>query len=107
MRIITVAETPRAFERAYVYGEKIQMAAFTIQQLILSGLMVNAIIIGLDIGLLTMAYLNKHVLEQTVKGSVFSVKLEADFAILSRLLCVTTNAIQSSELVNNNDVLAK
>ncbi|KAF2723095.1 hypothetical protein K431DRAFT_197845, partial [Polychaeton citri CBS 116435] len=99
------------FARGYVYVEKIQMTIFCIQEFILSGLylwqtfkllkviqkanarrtmwqlfIINAIIIVLDIGLLVIEYKNYRVIEQTVKGFVYSTKLKMEFAILGKLV---------------------
>lgn len=104
------------FAAAYKYVEKIQMTGFTIQEFILSGIYVwktldilkgmnesrrthrimwqlfsiNVVIVILDIGLLVVEYRNEHVLEQTFKSFIYSVKLKMEFAILSKLVSLTT-----------------
>lgn len=104
------------FAEAYKYIEKIQMTGFTIQELILSGLYVwrtldilksgksrrrnkimrellsiNVFIIIMDIALLVVEYQDRHVIEQAIKGVIYSVKLKLEFAILSKLVGITQN----------------
>jgi hypothetical protein len=47
---------------------------------------INVIIIVLDIGLLTLEFMNYHVLQQTVKGFTYSVKLKLELAVLNKLI---------------------
>jgi len=99
------------FTKAYKIEEKFQMTAFCIQEFIISGIYVvnvakllkvveksktrrvmwqlftiNIIIIILDTGLLAVEYKDYRVLEQTIKGYVYSVKLKLEFVILRRLV---------------------
>lgn len=108
------AHPNHGFAEAYKYVEKIQMTGFTVQEFILSGLYVwrtldilktsqsrrrtrimhellaiNAFIILMDIALLVIEYQNRHVMEQALKGLIYSVKLKLEFAILSKLVGVT------------------
>jgi hypothetical protein len=101
----------KAFGLAYKYIEKVQMTGFCIQEFIISGLYIwktldvlqaggkrgvhrvmwqlfsiNVIIILLDIGLLAIEYRDLHVLEQTFKSFIYSVKLKLEFSILSKLV---------------------
>jgi hypothetical protein len=101
----------KIFGLAYKYIEKVQMTGFCIQEFIISGLYIwktldvlqagekrgvhrlmwqlfsiNVIIILLDIGLLAIEYRDLHVLEQTFKSFIYSVKLKLEFAILSKLV---------------------
>jgi hypothetical protein len=87
------------------------MVGFCIQEFILSGLYIwkaldiikasnqkrshqvmwqlfsiNVIIIILDIGLLTLEFMSFHVLQQTVKGVTYSVKLKLELAVLNKLV---------------------
>lgn len=98
------------------------MTGFTIQEFIISGLYIwktleilkgaekkrshrlmwqlfsiNVIIMVLDVGLLTIEYLGYSVLEQTIKGVTYSVKLKLELAILNKLVEVSqTNNKQST-----------
>jgi hypothetical protein len=51
-------------------------------------LTINVLIIFMDVGLLAIEYRDLRVLEQTVKGVVYSIKLKLEFAILSKLVDV-------------------
>ncbi|KAF2751768.1 hypothetical protein M011DRAFT_393842 [Sporormia fimetaria CBS 119925] len=99
------------FGLAYNYVERIQMVGFCLQEFVLSGLYIwkaldiikssdrkrsrrlmwqllsiNVIIILLDIGLLTVEFLSLHVLQQTIKGLTYSVKLKLELAVLNKLV---------------------
>jgi hypothetical protein len=114
------------FKVGYKWIEKIQMTIFCIQEFILSGLYIwntlqilqvtsrkgtrrvmwqlfsiNIIIIVLDIGLLAIEYRNYHVLEQTFKSFIYSVKLKLEFAILGKLV----ELVQSSKRSLSNALL--
>ena len=105
------------WEQAYKYVEKIQMTIFTLQEFLISGLYVwrtldilktsdnsrnreqkhvllqlfsiNVIIIVLDIALLVAEFQDRHVIEQALKGVVYSMKLKLEFAIPSKLTRIT------------------
>jgi hypothetical protein len=99
------------FGDAYNVIERIQMCGFCMQELILSGLYIwkaldilradeqkrshrlmwqlfaiNVIIVMLDVALLTFEFRSLHVIQQTVKSLVYSVKLKLELAILSKLV---------------------
>ncbi|ORY11483.1 hypothetical protein BCR34DRAFT_601270 [Clohesyomyces aquaticus] len=120
------------FGAAYDYIERIQMIGFCLQEFILSGLYIwkaldiihasqrkrshrlmwqlfsiNVIIIVLDIGLLTLEFLNHHVLQQTVKGVVYSVKLKLELAVLNKLveLSQTNRPLNTLTFGDTNDFL--
>ena len=49
-------------------------------------LSINIWICVMDIALLVVEYQNRHVIEQTLKGVVYSTKLKLEFAILRKLI---------------------
>lgn len=127
-----LAPSSTHFPTAYKYIEKIQMTGFTVQEFILSGLYVwktadilkgmhetrrthrimwqlfsiNVLIIVMDIGLLVFEYKDDHVLEQTLKGVIYSVKLKLEFAILSKLITLTSNNGTAPTMIGDtNDFL--
>ncbi|KAJ9387675.1 hypothetical protein DTO063F5_2901 [Paecilomyces variotii] len=100
-----------AYVRGYNVMEKIQMTGFCLQEFIISGLYIietvkllklnpdkrnrkimyqllgiNLLIIAMDLGLLLAEYLNFYVIETTLKGAVYSVKLKLEFAVLGKLV---------------------
>lgn len=104
------------FAEAYKYIEKIQMTGFTIQEFILSGLyvwrtldilktsadwsrrgkrimrellLINILIIIMDIALLVVEYQDRFQIERAIKVAIYSVKLKAEFAILSKLITIS------------------
>ncbi|OXV06830.1 hypothetical protein Egran_05402 [Elaphomyces granulatus] len=124
------------FIRGYNVMEKIQMTGFCLQEFILSGIYIyetvkmlrlnpepgyrkimyqllslNLLIILMDVGLLTVEYLDYYIFETTLKGTVYSVKLKLEFAVLGQLLNVVrhhgwkpTSSINASEFPDFVDV---
>ncbi|KAF1952655.1 hypothetical protein CC80DRAFT_391131, partial [Byssothecium circinans] len=107
----TKTSTQQRFKTAYNIFERIQMCTFCAQELVLSGLYIwraldilksarrerprslmwqlfsiNVIIIILDIGLLAVEFSGRHVLQQTLKGVTYSVKLKLELSILNKLI---------------------
>ncbi|KAE8442037.1 hypothetical protein EG329_003894 [Mollisiaceae sp. DMI_Dod_QoI] len=102
----------KSFDRGSLIIEKIQMTVYCVQEFIISGLyvrevwrmsrivtlaarkkrimwellVINLVIIGLDIALLCLEYLNLSVIEQTFKGLAYSFKLKMELAILGKLV---------------------
>lgn len=114
---------PPLFPRAYRIMEKIQMTGFTVQEAIISGLYViesikllsvgagkedrktiyqlvgiNIFIILMDVLLLSLEYADYYALQVTLKGTVYSIKLKLEFAILGRLLEVIRRGSDSIRL---------
>ena len=62
-------------------------------------LAINAIIIAMDIALLSTEFANLYLIETTLKGVVYSIKLKLEFAVLSKLVqIVRTKNTNSSDL---------
>ena len=101
----------KAFAKGYDVMEKIQMSGFFCQEVILSSiyvvetfrilrtslqpdtrttmrqlLAINAVIIGMDLGLLGLEAASYYILETMLKGVVYSIKLKLEFAILGKLV---------------------
>jgi hypothetical protein len=101
----------KEFGNAYDVIERFQMVGFFLQECILCALYIwkaidiidtterqrsvktvrqlfsiNVIIIALDITLLTLEFMKFHVLQQTVKPLIYSIKLKLEFAVLSKLI---------------------
>lgn len=53
---------------------------------------INAIIIALDVVLLTMEFKSLHVYQQTAKGVIYGVKLKMELAVLNKLIELATPA---------------
>ena len=52
--------------------------------------MINIVIILMDLALLGLEFANLYILEATVKGVVYSVKLKLEFAVLGKLVSFVT-----------------
>ncbi|KAI9367004.1 hypothetical protein BJX61DRAFT_370649 [Aspergillus egyptiacus] len=122
---LTGQETGVGFRNGYNIMEKIQMTGFCIQEFILSALYIwetsrmlrldpdrgkrkimyqlvaiNLIIIGLDIGLLVVEYMDYYIMETMIKGVVYSVKLKLEFAVLGKLVFLVRSHIWKQESVS-------
>jgi hypothetical protein len=99
------------FVRGYGIMEKIQMTGFCIQEFIISGLYIwetakmlraspekgnrkimyqllsiSVAMVAMDLCLLSVEYANLYVIETTVKGMTYSLKLKLEFAVLGKLV---------------------
>ncbi|EED20019.1 integral membrane protein [Talaromyces stipitatus ATCC 10500] len=114
------------FVAGYNVMEKIQMTGFCLQEFILSGiyiyetiallkanpesgrrkimyqlLTINLIIILMDIALLTVEYMNFYMIETTLKGAIYSIKLKLEFAVLGQLIrLVRTHGWKSQPVIS-------
>jgi hypothetical protein len=51
---------------------------------------INVLIVVMDVALLVIEYQDRHVFQQALKGVIYSVKLKMEFAILSKLVALTS-----------------
>lgn len=122
------ASSNSRYVNGYNIMEKIQMTGFCLQEFILSGiyiyetigllranpeygrrkimyqlLAINFIIILMDIGLLVVEYMNIYVIETTLKGAIYSIKLKLEFAVLGQLIrLVRTHSWQPDPTISEN-----
>lgn len=116
------------FVAGYNVMEKIQMTGFCLQEFILSGiyiyeavgllkanpehgsrkimyqlLCINLVIIMMDVGLLVVEYLNLYMVETTLKGAIYSIKLKLEFAVLGKLVhIVKTHSWKPEASIQSN-----
>lgn len=118
------SEAPDNFIRGYNIMEKIQMTGFCLQEFFISYLYVrealrllstslqertrkimlqlfaiNVIIVLLDVALLVVEYRNLYIIETTLKGVVYSIKMKLEFAVLGKLVQFVTPESQSATLL--------
>lgn len=58
---------------------------------------INVFIVIMDVALLIMEFQGRHVFSQALKGAIYSVKLKLEFAILSKLVSLTSRDRSTSE----------
>ncbi|KAJ5279092.1 hypothetical protein N7478_004464 [Penicillium angulare] len=117
-----LAEPREIYVHGYNIMEKIQMTGFCIQEFIISGLyiwetvrmlrldpdrtkrkiqwqliIINTIIIILDLGLLVAEFMNYYIMETMLKGTVYSIKLKLEFAVLGKLVHLVHNHVWKPE----------
>jgi hypothetical protein len=63
-------------------------------------LAVNVIIISMDIALLAVEFANLYLIETTLKGVVYSIKLKLEFAVLGKLVQLVRDRATSSDTSN-------
>lgn len=115
------------FINGYNVMERIQMTGFCIQEFIISGvyihetvgllkvdpepgsrrimyqlLVLNLLIILMDVGLLVTEYMNFYIVETTLEGTIYSIKLKLEFAVLGKLVNIVRNHSWKPEPVNGN-----
>lgn len=107
---------------AFNVVEKLQMTAFCMQEIVISGVYVwstirllrpvyhgrtrkvmmqliwiNLIIIAMDVVLLAMEYLNIYDIEATLKAMVYSIKLKLEFAVLNQLMTLANSSVNNHQ----------
>lgn len=108
--------------RGYTVIEKIQMCVFTAQEILISGVylyevrkvmggirdkrsrgmvkqlvLMNVLIIALDIVTLSIEFCEWFMIQVTLKGLVYSVKLKVEFAVLSKIISLVRDKRTESE----------
>jgi hypothetical protein len=89
----TVHDDARSFQEDSGHGHlKNSRVRKTIYQL----LAINVIIIIMDLALLAVEFANLYLIETTLKGVVYSIKLKLEFAVLGKLVQFVRNRAASS-----------
>jgi len=110
--------------RAFNYYERIQMTAFCIQEIVISGIYVwatvvllrpvtegrtrirqvmtkliwiNLIIIAMDAVLLGMEYSHYYEIEPTLKAMIYSIKLKLEFTVLNQLMTLANRQMKANQ----------
>ena len=65
-------------------------------------LAINVLIIILDLALLTLEFANQYLIQTTLKGVVYSVKLKLEFAVLGKLVQLVRDRTESDPSLNAN-----
>ncbi|USP75357.1 hypothetical protein yc1106_02631 [Curvularia clavata] len=65
-------------------------------------LAINVLIIILDLALLTVEFANQYLIQTTLKGVVYSVKLKLEFAVLGKLVQLVRDRTESDPSLNAN-----
>ena len=106
-----------SWQRGYKVMERIQLTWFSAQEMLLSGIYIqetikmlrisreaeirhyrilyellalNLVAIAMDISLIVLEYLDFYLLQIILKGTVYSIKLKLEFAVLGRLISVVS-----------------
>jgi hypothetical protein len=89
----TVQDDARSFDDGTEHGHlRNSHARKTMYQL----LAINVIIIIMDLALLAVEFANLYLIETTLKGVVYSIKLKLEFAVLGKLVQFVRNRTTSS-----------
>ena len=112
----------KEFKPIYINIEKVQMTVFTLQEGIISGLYVwatmkrlsgaqkartkmlrhliyvNIFVVSLDIVLLGLAFADLYEFETSMKPAIYSVKLKLEFAILNKLLSLSSASVSEARV---------
>jgi hypothetical protein len=65
-------------------------------------LTINVMIIAMDIALISVEFADLYLIETTLKGVVYSVKLKLEFAVLGKLIQLVRVRAESDQSMNNN-----
>ncbi|KAF1830011.1 hypothetical protein BDW02DRAFT_650943 [Decorospora gaudefroyi] len=94
----TVQDDARSFDEGAGNGHlKHASVRRTMYQL----LAINVLIIIMDLALLGVEFANLYLIETTLKGVVYSVKLKLEFAVLGKLVQLVRDRNESDHSINN------
>lgn len=93
----TVQDDTRSFEDGSAYGH---LRNANVRKTMYQLLAINVIIIAMDIALLAVEFANLYLIETTLKGVVYSIKLKLEFAVLGRLVQFVRDRANSSNESN-------
>jgi hypothetical protein len=123
----TVAKPISAFAHGYDIMERIQVAGFCIQELIISGiyvwqtikllrlrpqgrrqgilaqlLVINIVILILDVAVIVIEYIGYYAVQVMFKPVAYSVKLKLEYAILGKLVSFVRRPYDSSQELSSS-----
>jgi hypothetical protein len=121
-----VADPYGTFAHAYRIMERIQVAAFCIQELIISSIyvcetvkllrlrprgrsqlillqlcVINIVILCLDVAVVAIEYVGYYAVQVMIKPVVYSIKLKLEYAILGKLVAIARGSYNSQDLPSN------
>jgi len=98
VRLLTLSESVREDVRSFDDRfENGNLRNATVRKTMYQLLAINVIIIIMDLALLGVAFANLYLVETTLKGVVYSVKLKLEFAVLGKLVQVVRERTDSDE----------
>jgi hypothetical protein len=78
----------------------------TVRKTMYQLLAINVLIIVMDLALLGVEFANLYLIETTLKGVVYSIKLKMEFAVLGKLVQLVRVHNDSKHSINNNQRLS-
>lgn len=107
LSIIYIKETVRLLKLSASVQDDVQsfddrsgnchLKNLTVRKTMYQLLAINVIIIIMDLALLGVAFANLYLVETTLKGVVYSIKLKLEFAVLGKLVQVVRERSESDE----------
>jgi hypothetical protein len=101
IRLLKLSETVRddtqSLDNSTNYGH---LKNAHVRKTMLQLLAINVIIIAMDLALLGVEFANLYLIETTLKGVVYSIKLKLEFAVLGKLVRLVRDRTASDERSN-------
>ncbi|EMD61804.1 hypothetical protein GGP41_002686 [Bipolaris sorokiniana] len=95
----SVQDDTRSFDDGATIG---QLRQASVRKTMYQLLAINVLIIILDLALLAMEFANQYLIQTTLKGVVYSVKLKLEFAVLGKLIQLVRDRTESDPSLNAN-----
>ena len=105
IRLLRLGETVQDDVGSFEDGTA-QLRNATVRKTMYQALAINVIIIIMDVALLATEFANLYLIETTLKGVVYSIKLKLEFAVLSKLVQIVKVRNASDNNNNNSPINA-
>ena len=105
IRLLRLGETVQDDVCSFEDGTA-QLRNATVRKTMYQALAINVIIIIMDVALLATEFANLYLIETTLKGVVYSIKLKLEFAVLSKLVQIVKVRNASDNNNNNSPINA-
>ncbi|KAF2683274.1 hypothetical protein K458DRAFT_443427 [Lentithecium fluviatile CBS 122367] len=106
LRMLQLSESVREDIASVAEAENTMKAGAQGRKIMYQLLAINTIIIGMDVVLLAVEFANLYLIETTLKGVVYSIKLKLEFAVLGKLVQIV-HAKSSSNRSHSNSGLER
>jgi uncharacterized membrane protein YciS (DUF1049 family) len=106
VRLLNLSQSVQDDSRSLDDGMTSNLRNASVRKTMYQLLAINVVIIIMDLALLGVEFANLYIIETTLKGVVYSIKLKLEFAVLGRLVQlvrIRSNSNNSAEGTARND----
>jgi hypothetical protein len=101
VRLLKLSETVQDDVRSLDDSGNAHLKNTNVRKTMYQLLTINVLIIAMDIALLSVEFANLYLIETTLKGVVYSIKLKLEFAVLGKLIQLVRVRAESDQSMGN------